>query len=189
MVQINRVYTKVGDGGETALIGGQRVRKDSLRIECYGTVDELSAHLGVVRAKLDREKASHPVLSATVRIQSELFNLGAALASPDPERDVPTIAPRHVEVLESEMDGLLVSLEPLRSFVLPGAGEVSAHLHVARTVCRRAERLVVALSSREAVPSNAIKYLNRLSDALFVFARYAAKSEGIPEPLWHPEET
>jgi cob(I)alamin adenosyltransferase len=189
-MRINRVYTKGGDRGETALIGGQRVSKADLRIECYGTVDELNATLGLVRTRLEEEPALAALGAIVARVQNELFNLGAQLATPDAERraKLPALAARHVEALEHEIDALNEPLPELTSFVLPGGGWPSAYLHLARTVCRRAERLVVALGAEGELPAFAVEYLNRLSDALFVFGRHAAHATGKPEPLWRPDE-
>ena len=188
MVHINRVYTKAGDDGKTALIGGQRVSKSSLRIECYGTVDELNAVLGVVRSVLVDSAARQQLLGIVARIQNELFNLGSQLATPDPGRRAqsPRVSAADVSRLEAEMDQLNAALPELTSFVLPGGGAVSAQLHVARTVCRRAERLTVALASTDSVDAVVIHYLNRLSDAFFVFGRWAAMTDGHKEPLWVP---
>lgn len=203
MVRINRVYTKAGDQGETALIGGERVSKASARIECYGTVDELNATLGLVRTALEPSPAGARLLPALDRIQNELFNLGARLATPDPTRRaaLPGLGARHVQALETLMDELNEDLPELRSFVLPGGGWASSYFHLARTVCRRAERLVVGLARAGNVAGQVagetagevdgidIQYLNRLSDALFVFGRWAALQEGRSEPLWQPEQT
>ncbi|WP_428267276.1 cob(I)yrinic acid a,c-diamide adenosyltransferase [Haliangium sp.] len=191
MVRINRVYTKTGDAGQTALIGGQRVGKDSPRIECYGTVDELNATLGLARTALETSPAGERLLPVLDRVQNELFNLGAQLATPEAEdrAKMPAIEPRHIEALETLMDELNESLPALKSFILPGGGQASACFHMARTVCRRAERLVVAVARDEEVEAQSIIYLNRLSDALFVMGRWAAAQEGRAEPLWTPEST
>lgn len=189
MVRINKVYTRSGDRGQTSLIGGDRVSKASARIDCYGTVDELNACLGLVRTSLADSAADGELSPIVARVQNELFDLGAELATPDPERraKLPRVQERHVEALEAEIDRLNEDLPELRSFVLPGGGWVSAHFHLARTVCRRAERLVVALAAGEGeVTDEAIRYLNRLSDALFVFGRWAAWKDGQSEPLWQP---
>jgi cob(I)alamin adenosyltransferase len=190
MVRINRVYTKTGDKGTTMLVGGRRTSKHAPRIEAYGTVDELNATVGMVVVALSGPSAAKlgPILA---RVQNELFNLGAQLATPDASRRAksPAVGARHVETLEREMDELNESLPPLESFILPGGGEVSARLHVARTVCRRAERRVVALAKKEALGPHDVPYLNRLSDALFVFGRWAAKMDGAQEPVWQPERT
>lgn len=189
-IRINRVYTRSGDQGETGLVGGRRVGKDALRIECYGTVDELNATIGM--ARLHTGAAALLRLDQILgRVQNELFNLGSLLATP-PESlhpKQPVIEERHVSRLEQEIDELNGPLPELRSFVLPGGGAAAAHLHLSRTVCRRAERLAVALGRKEEVRPEAIHYLNRLSDALFVFARWAAHTLGEPEPLWTPETT
>jgi cob(I)alamin adenosyltransferase len=194
MVRLNRIYTKAGDGGETRLVGGQKVPKDALRIEAYGTVDELSACLGLARTAL----ATPPVppgaaeLAAVVaRIQNELFNLGSDLATIPEDRhpQQPVIEARHVTALEREIDDWNESLPELRSFVLPGGGWVAAYLHLARTVCRRAERALVGLRRAEPVGEQALPYLNRLSDALFVMSRHASRLYAEPEPLWQPEKT
>lgn len=191
MVRINRVYTRTGDQGDTALIGGDRVSKASLRIECYGTVDEVNATLGLVRTALEQSAAGPRLLPVIGRIQNELFNLGAQLATPDPERRarMPAIAERHVTALETLMDELNEDLPALQSFILPGGGWASSYCHLARTVSRRAERLVVALARAEDVDALSVQYLNRLSDALFVMGRWAAMSDARAEPLWEPEKT
>ncbi|HEX4406197.1 MAG TPA: cob(I)yrinic acid a,c-diamide adenosyltransferase [Polyangia bacterium] len=194
MVRLNRIYTKAGDGGETRLVGGQKVAKDSTRIETYGTVDELSSCLGLARAAL----ATAPVpagaaeLSEVIkRIQNELFNLGSDLATLPQDRHPkqPLIEARHVTALEQEIDAWNESIPPLRSFVLPGGGWVASTLHLARTLCRRAERLVVILRATETVGDQVLPYLNRLSDALFVMSRHASRLYAEPEPLWEPETT
>ena len=191
MVRINKVYTKTGDRGATGLVGGRRVAKDSARIEAYGTVDELNAVIGMARCMLETSPAGPRLDPWLVRIQNELFNLGAELATPDAKRraSVPQIAARHVVALERAIDELNASLPTLTSFVLPGGGPSSSFLHLARTICRRAERRVVALSRKEPLGAQTLTYLNRLSDALFVFSRWAAREEGRPEPIWEPEET
>lgn len=198
-VRINRVYTRSGDQGETGLVGGRRVPKDDLRIECYGTVDELNSVLGLVRlysqasgqaSGQEREEMAR-FDAILARVQNELFNLGSLLAtrSEDLRSTQPIIQAHHVEQLEREIDHYNEGLGELRSFVLPGGGPLGAHLHLARTVCRRAERLAVALKRREEIPAESIYYLNRLSDALFVWARWAARATGSPEALWQPEKT
>jgi cob(I)alamin adenosyltransferase len=194
MVRLNRIYTKAGDGGDTRLVGGQKVSKDSPRIEAYGTVDELSACLGLARTAL----ATPPVpegaaeLGAIVaRIQNELFNLGSDLATLPGDRhpQQAVIEARHVTALEREIDVWNESLPELRSFILPGGGWVASYFHLARTVCRRAERLLVTLRATEPVSEQALPYLNRLSDALFVMSRHASRLYGEAEPLWQPEKT
>ena len=194
MVRLNRIYTKAGDGGQTRLVGGQKVAKSSPRIEAYGTVDELLACLGLSRAALAASDA--PVGAAGVervlrRVQNELFNLGSDLATLPQDRhpQQPLIQERHVLALENQIDAWNQDLPELRSFVLPGGGFVAAYLHLARTVCRRAERLVVALAATEPVGPHVLPYLNRLSDALFVMSRHASRLYAEPEPLWEPETT
>ena len=183
MPRITKVYTRTGDDGTTGLGGGERVAKDSPRIEAYGTVDELNSQIGSALASgLD-----DAVASALSSIQNDLFHLGSDLCTLERDKErrpVPRIAERHVTALESLMDRLSEKLPPLENFVLPGGSPGAAQLHVARTVCRRAERLVIALSRREAVGAQTITYLNRLSDALFVMARYENRQKGVAEPLW-----
>jgi cob(I)alamin adenosyltransferase len=194
MVRLNRIYTKTGDGGDTRLVGGQKVRKDAKRIEAYGTIDELSAAIGLARTLLGQPGAPQGAddLAAILgRIQNELFNLGSEVATlPDNLRPgQPVIEARHVTALEQEIDGWNANLPELRSFVLPGGGMVAAHLHLARTICRRAERVIVALMASEGLGAQDLPYVNRLSDALFVMSRHAARLYGEPEPLWQPEKT
>jgi cob(I)alamin adenosyltransferase len=183
MVRINRVYTRAGDTGTTALGGGQRVPKESLRIEAYGTVDELNSVLGVaIAAGLDPSMRERFHI-----IQQVLFNLGSDLCILEEDKErlpVPRVEPRHVEQLEHWIDEWNEALEPLTSFILPGGDLAAAQLHVARTVCRRAERAVVALSREEPIGAEVVPYLNRLSDFLFVAARYQAKLAGVGDILW-----
>lgn len=178
-----KIYTKTGDSGETGLFGGPRVGKDSPRIEAYGTVDELNAVLGIARMHdLPRD-----VDALLARIQNELFNLGAILATPDENRrSVATIDDGSIRRLEDEIDGFETSLPALKEFILPGGTPAAAHLHLARTVCRRAERRVVALghSSGETVEAEALAYLNRLSDLLFVLARVVNAAAGCADTPW-----
>ena len=192
-IVINRVYTKMGDRGETALVGGKMVAKDSSRIEAYGTVDELNACLGLVR-RANREEAGPEAARARIdslleRVQSELFNLGSMLATlpEDLAETQPRIEERHVEALERDIDELNAHLPTLRSFTLPGGGWVSSYLHLARTVCRRAERRVVTLAAVEKVDEVVVRYLNRLSDTLYVVGRWNVRERGESEPLWQPE--
>ncbi|HVZ89564.1 MAG TPA: cob(I)yrinic acid a,c-diamide adenosyltransferase [Polyangia bacterium] len=194
MVRLNRIYTKAGDGGDTRLVGGQKVRKSALRIEAYGTIDELSSCIGIARTALDAPGApggAGDLAAILRRIQNELFNLGSDLATlaEDHRPTQPVIEPRHAEALEREIDAWNEHLPELRSFVLPGGGMVAAYLHLARTVCRRAERLIVRLADAEPIGAAVIPYVNRLSDALFVMSRHAARLYGEPEPLWQPEKT
>lgn len=183
MVHINRVYTRAGDDGTTALGGGQRVQKDSRRIEAYGTVDELNSVIGVaVSAGL--HESLHQRFFV---IQQVLFNLGSDLCILEDDKKrfaVPGIEERHVTDLETWMDEWNEDLEPLKSFILPGGDLSAAQLHVARTVCRRAERITIALSREEPVGPHVIPYLNRLSDLLFVASRYQAKLAGKGDLLW-----
>jgi cob(I)alamin adenosyltransferase len=177
-----RIYTRTGDTGETGLIGGQRVPKDDPRVEAYGTVDELNAVLGVARGYL----RDQPELDALLeRIQNELFDIGAELASP-PERaaQFQTIEERHITAMEEAIDRFEEELSPLRQFILPGGTQAAAYLHLARTVCRRAERQVVRLSHSSTVNAAIIKYLNRLSDLLFVMARVANHRAGVEDVKW-----
>jgi cob(I)alamin adenosyltransferase len=191
-IAINRVYTRQGDQGQTGLVGGQRVPKDSPRIEAYGTVDELNAFLGAARVTVNELAATEPRLgllgALMLRVQHELFNLGSILATlpEDVHPRQPRVTDEDIVQLERGMDAMNEDLAPLRSFVLPGGSRVDAELHIARTVCRRAERACVVLSRTESVPPEAVKYLNRLSDALFVWARWAAHVSGAAETLWEP---
>lgn len=183
MPRITRVYTRTGDDGTTALGTGRRVPKDALRIEAYGTVDETNSVVGAARAA-----GADPRLDAMLaRVQNELFHLGSDLCIPPDEgaRAVPRIEPRHVEALERDMDALQEDLEPLVNFVLPGGTPAAAHLHVARTVCRRAERIVVSLAREETVGADAVRYLNRLSDFLFVAARWENRAKGVADVTWN----
>jgi DNA adenine methylase len=194
MVRLTKIYTKAGDKGQTRLVGGQKVAKDSPRLECYGTVDELSSCLGLARAALEQPQA--PAGAAELngvlrRIQNELFNLGSELATlpADLHPKQPVVQARHVQALEHEIDAWNEHLPHLESFILPGGGFVASYLHLARTICRRAERLAVALAATEPLGEQVIPYLNRLSDALFVMSRHASRLYGEPEPLWEPEKT
>jgi len=194
-IALNRIYTRTGDDGETRLVGGQRVAKDSLRIECYGTVDELNAFLGLARTTAESLAAQSPRLAPLAailkRVQHELFNLGSILATlpADVHPKQPRVTAAEVDQLEREIDLANEDLAPLRSFVLPGGSRLDAELHVGRTVCRRAERTLVALGRAESVPEEAVRYLNRLSDALFVWSRWGNHILGAPETLWQPNAT
>ena len=193
MVVLNRIYTRTGDTGETALGSGTRVSKAHLRIHAYGTVDETNATLGLVR--LHTGSTEMQKLDAMLgRVQNELFDLGADLCVPDTGEKLDyeplRILPKQYERIETEIDELNAELEPLRSFVLPGGHPAAANLHLARTVCRRAERLIVELASHdgEHVSEGAIAYINRLSDFFFVASRWAnAKTSG--DVLWVPGQT
>ena len=190
MVVLNRIYTRTGDDGTTALGTGERRKKYDLRIASYGTVDELNAAIGLARLATGDE---HDIDAMLGRIQNDLFDLGADLCSPEiaqgrgPGGERLTVTEAQVTRLEAEIDRLNGELAPLRSFVLPGGTAVAAHLHLARTVCRRAERLMVELADTadEAVSASAIKYINRLSDFLFVASRFA-NAKGSGDVLWVP---
>jgi cob(I)alamin adenosyltransferase len=181
--RITKVYTRTGDDGSTGLGGGQRVPKDEARIVAYGTVDELNSQLGVALAG-----GLEPVLAAIVgRIQNELFHLGSDLSILEEDKRriaVPRIEERHVQALERDIDRLQEDLAPLENFILPGGAPGAANLHVARTVCRRAERELVSLRRAEAVGEHALAYLNRLSDLLFVAARWENRKKGVTDVLW-----
>jgi cob(I)alamin adenosyltransferase len=189
---INRVYTRQGDQGETALAGGQRVPKDGLRIEAYGTVDELNSFVGTARATVADLAAGEPRLAVLgailLRVQHELFNLGSILATlpADVHSKQARVTDAEVAQLETEMDGMNEELPHLRSFVLPGGSRLNAELHICRTVCRRAERVAVALAREESIPPETVRYLNRLSDAMFVWSRWASHVADAPETLWEP---
>jgi cob(I)alamin adenosyltransferase len=185
---LNRIYTKTGDQGQTHLAGGQRVSKDSARIECYGTVDELNAFVGM--ASISASESVPELAPILRRVQHELFNLGSILAT-RPEDVHPKqarVTEAEVCQLEMEIDRMNADLAPLRSFVLPGGTRLNTELHACRTICRRAERLAVTLARDEAIPSETIQYLNRLSDAFFVWSRWVNHVLGIPEVLWEPNQ-
>src|SRR5215216_3756558 len=189
-ISITRVYTRTGDRGETGLVGGTRVPKDSLRIEAYGTTDELNAIVGLVRTFNEERLAEgehHRWLDEVLRkIQNQLFDLGSELATPPGGEYEGMFHFTEAEVrgLEELMDHCQADLEPLKSFTLPGGGRINAFMHQARTVCRRAERQVLRLSREEAINEWDLKYLNRLSDAFFVLGRWVAKHMGEKEYLW-----
>jgi cob(I)alamin adenosyltransferase len=189
---LNRIYTRVGDGGETHLVGGQKVPKDSARLECYGTVDELNAFLGQTVASLEEAVRGHErlggLLATLRRVQHELFNLGSILATlpEDVHPKQPRITAGEIEQLEREIDHANQELPPLRSFVLPGGTRLNAEMHICRTVCRRAERLAVSLSRQADIDGLNIRYLNRLSDAFFVWSRWVSVVMGTEEVLWAP---
>jgi cob(I)alamin adenosyltransferase len=191
---INRVYTKKGDRGETRLVGGQKVRKSHPRIESYGTLDELNSVLGMARqtiAEQHGEDARFAGLSdELLRVQHELFNLGSVLATrpEDVVEQMPRVTEVDVAALEESIDRHNEELPPLRSFVLPGGSRLNADLHLARTVCRRAERHMVAMSEEEEVDAASMSYINRLSDALFVWSRWASHAAGQAEVLWEPNK-
>ncbi len=176
-----KIYTKAGDGGETGLYGGQRVWKNAVRVETYGTVDECNAALGAALAFID----DHEVQAVLTRIQGELFEVGADLATPGERGDaVPRVQPEETARLEAEIDRFEAELAPLRHFILPGGCRGGALLHQARAVCRRAERHLVTLAQAERVSPEVARYLNRLSDHLFVLARLINARAGVPEQKW-----
>ena len=181
-MKLDKIYTRGGDGGETSLAGGKRIAKHDLRVAAMGTVDEANASIGLVRLHLTGET---DVLMG--RVQNDLFDLGADLARPDEADGTLKIATNQVVRLETEIDAYNRNHKPLTTFVLPGGTPAAAHLHQARTVTRRAERLVSNLRTREWVNDHALTYLNRLSDLLFVHAR-AANDEGAADILWIPGE-
>lgn len=177
-----KIYTATGDQGETSLFGGKRIPKDALRIEAYGTVDELNSALGVARAW----KPPKEIDEILGRVQGELFILGADLATPEEKRsgNVQRLGQDQISDLERAIDSLDSRLEPLSTFIIPGGTHVAAQIHLARTICRRAERYVVRLSRQEKIDSHCIAYLNRLSDLLFVLARYTNQLDGVRETPW-----
>ncbi len=189
-MRITKVYTRTGDAGKTRLAGGQQVWKDSLRVEAYGTVDELNASVGVVRvmnAEMVGAREQAEKLEDELRwIQNKLFDVGSILATAPGQtfKNMPQVAENDVTRLEKLIDLCQKDLEPLKEFILPGGGKVSGFLHQARTICRRAERICVRLSREEPVDPAIVKFMNRLSDALFVLARWVAKTQGEPEFLW-----
>lgn len=191
-LEINRVYTRGGDKGETSLAGGQRVPKDAVRIEAYGTVDELNAHIGTARDTAEelvlKFQAMAELDAILRRVQHELFNVGSILATL-PENVHPRqarVTDAEIAQLEREIDRMNEGLPELHSFVLPGGCRINAELHVCRTVCRRAERICVTLAKQEAVDPAVVRYLNRLSDALFVWSRWSSHTLGVREILWEP---
>jgi cob(I)alamin adenosyltransferase len=185
MPRLTKIYTRKGDKGTTALGGGQRVPKDTLRVQVYGVVDELNSQIGVALASGLCERLAQVL----PEIQNELFDLGSDLCFLEEDKakyPLPQIEARHVERLEALIDEMMAVVGPLQNFVLPGGAPGSAHLHVARTVCRRAEREATTLARQEPVGAHVLSYLNRLSDALFVMARYENHARDVPEPLWQP---
>ncbi|HMK90365.1 MAG TPA: cob(I)yrinic acid a,c-diamide adenosyltransferase [Methylocystis sp.] len=193
MVRLDRIYTRGGDAGETSLADGMRRRKDDLRVEAYGCIDETNAAIGVARVALEaHDRLLEPMLEA---IQQDLFDLGAELATPE-SRKKPVepdqrlcVIDAQVERLERDIDQLNAAVPPLKTFVLPGGAPAAAHLHLARTICRRAERVMVTLARApgEAVAAPALRYVNRLSDLLFVASRYVNRERG--DMLWKPGAT
>jgi cob(I)alamin adenosyltransferase len=191
---INRVYTRLGDGGETRLAGGQQAPKDGIRISAYGSVDELNSFVGAARATTvelsDREPRFGRLHTILLRVQHELFNLGSILATlpEDVHARQARVTDLEVAQLEREMDSFNQELPALRSFVLAGSSRLNAELDICRTVCRRAERVCVTLARVESVPPEALRYLNRLSDAFFVLSRWVTHVSGAPETLWEPNQ-
>ncbi len=184
MPRLTTIYTRKGDEGETSLGGGQRVPKDSARIAAYGTVDELNSAIGVALA----HRLSPRLTETLPVIQNELFHLGSDLAFREEDKqafELPRIEDRHVQKLEELIDELNEIVGPLQNFILPGGSNGAAQLHVARTICRRAERAALTLAREEPIGELVLPYLNRLSDLLFVMARYENKQQGIVEPLWN----
>lgn len=180
-----KIYTRTGDKGETGLIGGERVSKNSVRINAIGDVDELNACLGVVRSHEPWEELDS-LLNA---IQNRLFDLGSGLALAEPGKfEIPEVEESDVRLLESAIDDAETTVEPLKNFILPGGSPIAAQLHFARTVCRRAERSVLSLGAEAELPTQAIIYLNRLSDLLFVLARSANARSNVQEVKWNPED-
>lgn len=177
-----KIYTKTGDKGDTSFFGGQRVPKDALRIEAYGTVDELNSLLGIVLADNENKR----IAAILTKVQNQLFDLGADLATPHSahSKSIKRFEAKDAQVLEKVIDSLQLHLKPLKSFILPGGSPVAARIHFARTVCRRAERAVVRLSRNEDIGEGITIYLNRLSDMLFVLARYTNHVAGVTEIKW-----
>ena len=189
-VRITKVYTRTGDRGETALVGGKRVPKDSMRIEAYGTIDELNSVIGIARIfneeSLQAGEAHRFLDEVLCRLQDELFDLGSELATPPgfAQPGMYRVSENEIERIEKLIDKCQKDLEPLKSFILPGGGRVGAYLHQCRTVCRRAEREILRLSRVEEINPALVKYVNRLSDLFFVLSRWIAKQTGAPEYLW-----
>ena len=196
MPKLTRIYTRTGDDGTTGLVGGQRVKKNALRIETYGTVDELSSVIGLARTALAeaiRESGSGSAKAADLDAwlawtQDALFNLGSDLATLPADRwpGMPLITPADAEALERAIDEAQHDLEPLANFIHPGGSQVGAFLHQARTIARRVERLLVTLQGNEPISGDVMQYVNRLSDALFVWSRWINAALGQPEHLWNP---
>jgi cob(I)alamin adenosyltransferase len=187
---LNRIYTRRGDKGQTRLVGGQLVEKDDLRIDCYGTVDELNSFVGMARQSATEHPALDKLAVILKRVQHELFNLGSILATlPEDVRPrQPRVTEEDIAQLEREIDEMNEGLPALPSFVLPGGSRINTELHACRTICRRAERLTIALGRNASVPDEAVAYLNRLSDAFFVWSRWANTQMGVDEVLWKPNE-
>ncbi len=187
MVKIDKIYTRTGDDGSTGLVGGSRTKKNSLRVHAYGEIDELNSFIGLVFTQA-REIGATQLIEKLALISNELFDVGAVLATPNgaKTKSLVTIDPSQATRLEEWIDSLTAGLPPLRSFVLPGGTPLNASLHIARAVCRRAERAIVELHTHEAVQPSILIYINRLSDLLFAMARSESHRLGIPELLWQP---
>jgi cob(I)alamin adenosyltransferase len=180
-----KIYTKTGDDGETGLWGGLRVGKDAARVQAYGTVDECNAAIGVARAAFTAMPELDDLAELLAQIQNQLFVVGADLATPGAAASIPRIGPDEIAFLEQTIDALEINLKPLKQFILPGGTLAAAQLHLARTVCRRAERSVVALAREEPIGQHVGAYLNRLSDCLFVLARANNARAGVPDVPWN----
>lgn len=195
MVKINKIYTRSGDDGSTGLVGGRRVAKDCARVEAYGAIDELNAQLGQGRTLAQEYCSSQqkflPVLEYLTTIQNELFDVGCELATPPGKswEGMRCVGAAETLRLENWIDAITEQLPELRSFTLPGGSALNSSLHIARTVCRRAERRVLTLRAHEPVSDNLLTYLNRLSDFLFALSRQVLSIEGVPEYLWEPGKT
>ncbi|MBI5282184.1 MAG: cob(I)yrinic acid a,c-diamide adenosyltransferase [Candidatus Solibacter usitatus] len=189
-LRLSRIYTKTGDEGETQLASGERVSKDAARLECYGTVDELNSLVGLAAVSAGERPELGELEAMLKRVQHELFNLGSTLATAPGKAHArqARITDTDVARLEAEIDGMNEALAPLRSFVLPGGARINAELHVCRTVCRRAERRLVSARREEEMDAVGLRYLNRLSDAFFVWSRWASMRLGKEETLWSPNE-
>lgn len=187
MVTLNKIYTRTGDDGSTGLVGGARIEKDAVKVEAYGDIDELNSHLGMCK-ELASGPAGKLIVDMLITIQNELFDIGAELATPSDShwQGMLKAGPEHIKKLEQCIDELNEPLPPLHSFILPGGTLLSAHIHIARTVCRRAERHIIKLHKHEAVSAHILQYINRLSDLLFVMARAVVNAEGKDEYLWVP---
>lgn len=190
MVTLSRIYTRTGDDGTTGLVGGERVKKTDPRVQAYGDLDELNAYVGLC-VTLASQKGITVIANNLSTIQNELFDLGSELACPKGVAGpgIPSTTPEHVIKLEELIDLFNKDLPALNSFVLPGGSLLNAHLHIARTICRRAERSILSLHEQESVPDAIRHYINRLSDLLFVMSRAASTHEGIKEYLWIPGGT
>ena len=191
-IRINKVYTRSGDAGKTRLIGGEERWKDNIRVEAFGTVDELNTEIGLCRElvkEIGNEKF-RSLIRFLKSVQNELFNLGTQLATAegDNSKNLPQLSDNAILKLESEIDTANESLLELTSFVLPGGSVINAQFHIARNICRRAERRVISLSKKENVDSENIRYLNRLSDALFVWSRWVSNIIGDEENIWDPDQ-